>query len=202
VVTIDCGCSAAGPIRRARELGMEVVVSDHHEFAAEMPDAIVVHPRLVEKSEVRSQKSEVGGAYPNGDLCGAGVAFKLAWAVAQKVCNAQRVNEVFRGLLLEFAALAALGTIADVVPLRGENRILVKYGLAQLPRTTIPGLAALIRAAGYGGEGGKKVDCTAVGFTLAPRLNAAGRMGHAREAVELLTTATGERAEEIAAWLE
>lgn len=127
----------------------------------------------------------------------------MAWAVAQKICGAERVSEVYRNLLLDFTALAALGTIADVVPLTGENRIIVKYGLGQLARTRMAGLRALIHAAGYGnGEGEKKVDCVAVGFTLAPRLNAAGRMGHAREAVELLTTATGERAEEIATYLE
>ncbi len=100
----------------------------------------------------------------------------------------------------------ALGTIADVVPLKGENRILVKYGLAQLTRTRFDGLKALIEAAGFTNAGdensARKIDCIAVGFSLAPRLNAAGRMGHAREAAELLTTATGERAGEIARWLE
>ncbi len=179
---------------------MDVVVSDHHEFGVELPAAnAIVHPRLTETGRV--------AAYPNPDLCGAGVAFKLAWAVAQKICGAERVNDVYKQLLMDFTALAALGTVADVVPLTGENRIIVKYGLGQLLRTKIPGLRALIHAAGYGsGETGgaaeKKLDCVAVGFTLAPRLNAAGRMGHAREAVELLTTASGERAEEIATYLE
>jgi single-stranded-DNA-specific exonuclease len=106
---------------------------------------------------------------------------------------------------MEFTALTALGTIADVVPLTGENRIIVRHGLTQLLRTKNPGLLALTAAAGYGKDDngqGKKIDCTAVGFALAPRLNAAGRMGHAREAVELLTTATPERAEEITRYLE
>ncbi|MCL2646461.1 MAG: single-stranded-DNA-specific exonuclease RecJ [Phycisphaerales bacterium] len=202
LITIDCGCSAAEPIRLARERGMDVVVSDHHEFGSEMPAAnFIVHPRATDHSPFTIHHSPFN-AYPNPDLCGAGVAFKLCWAVAQKLCNADRVNEVYRGLLMEFAALAALGTIADVVPLVGENRILVKYGLAQLARTRMEGLKALILAAGYGGESGRAIDCTAVGFGLAPRLNAAGRMGHAREAVELLTTATGQRATEIANWLE
>jgi single-stranded-DNA-specific exonuclease len=120
------------------------------------------------------------------------VAFKLAWCIAQKVCNSERVSDAFRALLIEFSALAALGTVADVVPLTGENRILVTHGLRQLPQTRFEGLQALIRAAGFG-EGEKKLDCMAIGFSLAPRLNAAGRMDHAREAVELLTTATGER---------
>jgi single-stranded-DNA-specific exonuclease len=193
LVTIDCGCSAVGPITLARQHNVDVIVSDHHEFPADevLPPAnAIVHPRMSADS-----------CYPNADLCGAGVAFKLAWAVAQKLCNAERVNDTYRQLLLDFTALAALGTIADVVPLTGENRILVRYGLNQLRRTKIAGLRALIHAAGYG-EGEKKLDCMAVGFTLAPRLNAAGRMGHAREAVELFTTATGERADEIATYLE
>ncbi len=117
-----------------------------------------------------------------------------------KLCNGERVSEGYRQLLVEFAALAALGTVADVVPLVGENRILVKYGLGQLMRTRFAGLGALISAAGSGSE--RKVDSVAIGFTLAPRLNAAGRMGHAREAFELLTSAEGTRAQEIATWLE
>jgi single-stranded-DNA-specific exonuclease len=208
LVTVDCGCSAVEPITRAKELGVDVVVSDHHEFGATLPPAVaIVHPRVGTQNAERGTQNdgevseESKAVYPNPDLCGAGVAFKLAWAVAQKICGTERVNEKYREQLVEFSALVGLGTIADVVPLIGENRILVKYGLGQLGRTKFEGLRALIEAAGYGKEG-RKIDCTAVGFTLAPRLNAAGRMGHAREAVELLTTATGARAEEIATWLE
>jgi single-stranded-DNA-specific exonuclease len=193
LVTIDCGCSAIDPITYARSRNTDVIVSDHHEFpsSGQLPPATIVHPGLPGHTP-----------YPNPDLCGAGVAFKLAWAVAQKLCNTEKVNDAYRALLMEFTALTALGTIADVVPLTGENRILVKYGLNQLARTTLPGLRALIHAAGYGTDSDRKLDCTAVGFALAPRLNAAGRMGHAREAVELLTTAAGQRAEELAAYLE
>jgi len=205
LVTVDCGCSAVDPIARARERGVDVVVSDHHEFGARLPEAYaIVHPRLHAFSDASDDpRLENLPVYPNPDLCGAGVAFKLAWGVAQKICGATQVSAAYRDLLVEFSALVALGTIADVVPLAGENRILVKYGLSQLGRTRFEGLRALIEAAGYGeGEDQKKIDCTAVGFTLAPRLNAAGRMGHAREAAELLTTATGARAGEIAQWLE
>jgi single-stranded-DNA-specific exonuclease len=195
LITVDCGCSAMGPIARARQRGMDVVVTDHHEFAPEMPEVCaMVHPRRHPKD------SEGGPEYPNPDLCGAGVAYKLAWALAMKLCNGERVSEGYRQLLVEFAALAALGTVADVVPLVGENRILVKYGLGQLMRTRFAGLGALVSAAGYGVD--RKVDSVAIGFTLAPRLNAAGRMGHAREAFELLTSAEGTRAQEIATWLE
>jgi single-stranded-DNA-specific exonuclease len=197
LITVDCGCSAVVPIGRAQSRGVDVIVSDHHEFAPQMPPACaLVHPRRHPLDPLAA----TAAAYPNPDLCGAGVAFKLAWAVAQKLCNAERVNQTYRDLLVEFAALVALGTVADVVPLTGENRILVRFGLGQLLRTRFEGLRALIAAAGYGGD--KKIDCMAIGFTLGPRLNAAGRMGHARQAVELLTTASGERATEIATWLE
>ena len=189
IVTIDCGISGIEPIAAAQAAGVDVIVSDHHEIPAILPNAhAIVHPRLE------------GSAYPNPDLCGAGVAFKLAWCICQKLSNAEKVTAPYRALLVEFAALAALGTIADVVPLVGENRILVKHGLTQLARTGSAGLVALMDAAGYGD--GRKLDTIAVGFALAPRLNAAGRMGHASEAVELLTTATPERAAEIAKFLE
>ncbi len=88
--------------------------------------------------------------YPNEHLCGAGVAFKLAWATAQQLSGGAKVSDVYRKLLVEFAALVGLGTIADVVPLVGENRILARYGLAQLPRSGLLGIQALIAAAGYG----------------------------------------------------
>ncbi|HVT79605.1 MAG TPA: DHH family phosphoesterase, partial [Phycisphaerae bacterium] len=117
LITVDCGCSAVAPITRAKERGVDVVVSDHHEFAPTLPPAYaIVHPRFPRSQDSTAQD------YPNPDLCGAGVAFKLAWAVAQKLCNAERVNEVYRNLLVEFSALVGLGTVADVVPLVGENR--------------------------------------------------------------------------------
>lgn len=188
IVSIDCGVSALGPIALAAGRGVDVIVTDHHEFGATLPEAVaIVHPRLE------------GSGYPNADLCGAGVAYKLCWALATALSGSQRVTETYRNLLIDFVALVALATIADVVPLRGENRTLVKYGLQQLPRSRFTGIQALIEAAGYGE---KKVDCTAVGFSLAPRLNAAGRMDHADLAVELLTTAGPERAKEIAEYLE
>lgn len=188
IVSVDCGGSAHGPVQCARNRGIDVIITDHHELPAELPEAYaIVHPRLP------------GSAYPNGDLCGAGVAFKLAWSVASALCGGGKVSDTFKRLLVEFSALVALGTIADVVPLAGENRIIARYGLSQLPRSGLTGVQALIAAAGYAE---KKIDGTAVGFSLAPRLNAAGRMGHASLALELLTTATPERAQEIATFLE
>src|SRR5208282_1303099 len=140
-----------------------------------------------------------GTAYPNPHLCGAGVAFKLAWGIGQAVGGAVRVSESFRGFLLEATALAALGTIADVVALVGENRVLAHFGLSGLAASKLTGIRALIESAALTG---KSLDTYDVGFLLAPRLNACGRLGHAALAVEMLTTAGEARAREIAVYLE
>jgi single-stranded-DNA-specific exonuclease len=200
LVTVDCGVTALGPAAVARERGVDVVITDHHEWkvgpAGEpvFPEAVaIVHPRLPGGGGTGG-----GQAYGNPHLCGAGVAFKLAWGVGQAIHGA-RVAETFKHLLVEMTALAALGTIADVVPLVGENRVIASFGLSCLPRSRIVGIEALISSAGLDGE---KLDAFDVGFRLAPRLNAAGRMGHAELALEMLTTATADRAGEIAAYLE
>ena len=188
LVTVDCGISAVGPLGRAAELGMDVIVTDHHTPGEDLPQAVaVVHPRL--------GPSE----YPDADLCGAAVAFKLAWQLARAICGSDRVDEPTRQFLVEATSLAALGTIADVVPLVGENRALAVYGLKGLTATSHVGVRALIESAGLTGE---RLDAYHVGFRLAPRLNACGRMGHARLAVELLTRAPADRCREIAAYLE
>lgn len=192
IVTVDCGITATREAARARELGIDLIITDHHQPSAgvvELPDAAaLVHPRLP------------GSAYPFGDLCGAGVAFKLAWRLATMWCGSQRVSEPLRQLLTEHLALAALGTIADVVPLVDENRIIAKYGLRMMRDTSNIGLNALITAAGL--DDADRIDCEAVGFRLAPRLNAAGRMGHAREAVRLFTTDDPAEAMRLASQLE
>ena len=183
IVTVDCGISAVEPLALAASEGVDVIVTDHHTPGPALPPAeAVVHPL-------------VGGAYPNADLCGAGVAFKLAWQVAREICGETRVDEAMQTFLVEAVALAALGTIADVVPLVGENRVLAHHGLKGLAATQHVGLRALLASAGLAGE---TLDAYHVGFRLGPRLNAAGRLGHAREAVELLTRPTAARAEEIA----
>src|SRR5439155_18598235 len=152
------------------------------------------HPRLSKDDE------GVAHAYPNPSLCGAGVAFKLAWGMGLAASGASpRVSPEFREFLLEATALAALGTIADVVPLVGENRILAAFGLGGLKASKLVGIQALIESAGLTGQ---TLDSYHVGFLLAPRLNACGRLGHAREAVEMLTLADRERAVEIATYLE
>ena len=187
VVSVDCGITAVEVARLAAELDVKLIITDHHHPRGEVPQAeVVVHPT-------------VGGMYPNPDICGAGVAFKLAWAVAQRLTGAERVSPEYRAFLLDALPLAALGTVADVVPLLGENRVIARCGLARIRKCPWPGLRALLEVAGLT-EG--TVDGTDVGFKLAPRINAAGRMGHARLALELLTRADEERAREIALYLD
>ena len=188
MVTVDCGISAVEPVARAVAAGLDVIVTDHHSMGSELPPALaIVHPSLP------------GGEYPNANLAGAGVAFKLAWQVARTICGSNRVDDKMRRFLLDATCFAALGTIADVVPLLGENRVLARYGLSGLSGTEHVGLRALLASASLVG---KKLDAYHVGFVLGPRLNAAGRMGHARLAVEMLTGASPERSGEIARYLD
>ncbi len=186
IVTVDCGITSVDEVAVTKQLGVVVIVTDHHKPKDVLPAAdAVVHPGF--------------GGYPNEHLCGAGVAFKLAWRVAQKICRADRVTPEYRELLMTLLPLAALGTIADVVPLIGENRIIAKHGLAMVAKTPLVGLRALMASAGLHGGSVSGHD---VGFKIGPRINAAGRMGHARLAVELLTRADADRAQEIALYLE
>ena len=183
VVTVDCGITAVNEAEIARALGIELIITDHHEPTAQLPAAAcIVHPGL-------------DGSYPNPRLCGAGVAMKVAWAIGQTLSAAEKVGDAFRQFLLQAVSLAALGTVADVVPLVGENRAIVAYGLRSIKKTGLPGLDALIDSAGLRAE---KVDAYHVGFTLAPRLNAAGRMDQARQVVELFTEADAQRGRELA----
>ncbi|MDP9174408.1 MAG: single-stranded-DNA-specific exonuclease RecJ [Planctomycetota bacterium] len=192
IVSVDCGITAIEQAKIARDRGVDLIITDHHEWHGNPPSLPecfgIVHPRL--PAEVM---------YPNPHLCGAGVAFKLAWGIGQAVCGMSRVTESFRNFLIEATALAALGTIADVVPLVGENRILAHFGLGGLKESKLTGIRALIASAALTGQ---KLDSYHVGFLLAPRLNACGRLGHAALAVEMLTTAGEARANEIAIYLE
>jgi len=187
VVTVDCGITALAEARHARELGMRLIVTDHHAFSREddgsiaLPDAdAVVHPALAGT-----------GAAPAGSAawhsCGALVAWMVAWAFARSWTGGDRVQPALREALLETLPLAALGTITDVMPLKGANRALVRAGLARLDRSAIPGLAALIRACGV--RPGTDVDVERVQFSIGPVLNASGRIGDANAAVELLSMA-------------
>ena len=189
LVTVDCGITGFAETVRAGELGLDVIITDHHEpDPARLPPALVlVNPKLPESP------------YPFRDLSGAGVALKLAWGVGQRLSQRDRVSEGFREFLIASTGLAALGTIADVVPLVGENHVIASFGLRALARSQHPGLTALLKA---GGLETKPLDADHIGFVLGPRLNAAGRLGHAGDAVELLTTAGPEAAETIAKELD
>ncbi len=189
VVTVDCGIASVEEAAEAKRLGLELIVTDHHEFKETLPDAAaLVHPRLP------------GASYPFGYLSGSAVAFKLAWALAQHACGSAKVTPRFRDYLLDCIALAALGVVADVVPLRDENRILVRHGLPRLRQTTLPGLQALCAASGLAPD--VPLRAADIGFKLGPRLNAAGRLGCARLVVDLLTTPREEQAVQLARYLE
>lgn len=176
IVTVDSGVSAFEEIARARELGMEVVVTDHHECREELPDAnAVVNPKRADST------------YPFAELAGVGVAFKLACALAG---DGQQ-----RAVLEQYADLVALGTVADVMPLIGENRIIVAAGLRRMAETQNVGLSMLLHESG---QQGKRLTASTISFILAPRINAAGRLGHADMAAELFLTDDPRRAQTLA----
>ena len=188
VVTVDCGIASVAEAARARDLGLELIVTDHHSFADTLPEAdVLVHPRLP------------GTAYPFGELCGAGVAFKLAWAIATRASGSKQVTPRLREMLLRGIGLATLGTVADVVPLLDENRIIVRRGLECLRSRGGPGLAKLLELASLHEK--RTLESEDVAFRLAPRLNAAGRFGEAAKGIELLTTADTARAESLASYV-
>lgn len=190
IISVDCGITAATPAREARARGKDLIITDHHtppHHAADLPDAFaLVHPLTPGRE-----------AYPFPHLCGAGVAYKLAWRLATLRSGGDKVSPPLRTLLIELLSLAAMGVIADVVPLVGENRIIARFGLSQITRSSLVGVRALCEESNLP-EG---VDAADVGFRLGPRLNAIGRLGHAKEALELLTTTDAARAHEIAAAL-
>lgn len=188
VVTVDCGVASVAEAQTARQLGLELIITDHHGFAAQLPDAAaIVHPQLP------------GHEYPFAGLSGAGVAFKLAWALCQRASQAKRVSARMRDFLMQAVGLAAIGTTADVVPLLDENRILVRHGLVALKERPSLGIEALSRLNKLHEK--PMLACEDIGFCLAPRLNAAGRLGQAQLGVELLTTTNPERAQALAEYL-
>jgi single-stranded-DNA-specific exonuclease len=189
LVTVDCGISSVVHAELCKELGLRLVITDHHTIGEQLPDAdAIVHPRLP------------GTAYPFGELCGAGVAFKLAWAICQEVCGGQKVSEPLRRYLMQSLTLAAIGTVADVVPLLDENRILVEHGIRMLRGEPVPGLIELMKVAKL--DQVASLDTESIAFSLAPRLNAAGRLGQAQLAVELLTISAGDRARQLAEYID
>jgi single-stranded-DNA-specific exonuclease len=189
VVTVDCGISAVAEAKLARELGLELIITDHHTPGPTLPEAdVIVHPR-------------VGDApYPYPDLCGAAVAFKLAWQVCKAFGDGKKASPHLRDFLVRSIGLVALATVADVVPLTGENRTLVRHGLAGIEADPSEGLRALMEVSGALGK--RRLTAGTVGFGLAPRINAAGRMERAMRAVEMLTTDDTALARAIAVELD
>jgi single-stranded-DNA-specific exonuclease len=181
IITCDCGITAVEPVRRAREQGMQVVVTDHHLPGSELPPAdAVVDPQRPDDTSGLTQ------------LCGTGLAFKLVQALVPAL-------GLSPNLPLHLLDLVALATVADVVPLTGENRILVKHGLRLLCASRWPGLRALVEACGLDGRAVRASHC---GFILGPRLNAAGRVGDAADGLRLLLTDDPAEAASLAARLE
>lgn len=176
MISVDCGITSVDRVEQARALGMDVIITDHHEPHAVIPAAVaVVNPKQPECP------------YPEKTLSGVGIAYKLAQAIAPEFQNEPVAEELLQ--------IAALGTVADIVPLIGENRILVRHGIEALRRAPVPGTVALMKASGVDP---RKVGTGHIGFMLAPRINAAGRIDAPQKGVELLITENSEEAEVLA----
>jgi single-stranded-DNA-specific exonuclease len=182
VISVDTGIRATEVVRRARELGIDVIVTDHHLPDAELPPALAV---------LNPNRRDC--PYPEKNLCGVGVAFKLVQALLSTL--GWTTEKQFR-MMKSFLKLVAIGTVADVVPLTGENRILVKHGLDGLRSVRNPGLRALLDTAGF--AEGDVPSAGQVAFRVAPRINAAGRMASANDVVDLFLTEDGGTARRIA----
>lgn len=185
IITVDNGISCLDEVGYARALGIDVVVTDHHRPESSLPDAVAVVNPNREDCE-----------YPFDHLCGCGVAFKLAHGLARFLGVDPARAKPF---LVSMLDLVAMGTVADVMPLLGENRVLARYGLRELEKTKIPGLQAMANLLGLVG---KPYTAETIGFLIGPRLNAAGRTGHASDALELLLTDNESRAWDLAKYLD
>lgn len=171
IITVDTGITAVSEVEAARELGVDFIITDHHECQAVLPDACAV---------INPHREDCG--YPEKNLAGVGVAFKLICALEE-------------GIAEQYLPFVCIGTIADVMPLIGENRVIAAQGLSRIQNSRNPGLCALIRAAG---AEDKTINADTVGFQLAPRINAAGRMSSASRVVELFSVSDYAQAENLA----
>ncbi len=173
IITVDTGITAVQEVEFAKTLGLDVIITDHHECQAVLPNTLIINPKHAESG------------YPFKDLAGVGVVYKLACALDRRYG---------RGDVAErYAAFAAVGTIADIMPMLEENRYIVRHGLEKLKSTDCPGLRAMIDRC----VGDRPIDTSTVGFAIAPRINAAGRMGDACTGVQLLTTRNKDDAERL-----
>lgn len=184
LITCDNGTTANREIELANSLGIDTIVTDHHTVGETLPPALAVINPHVEGETVKFR-----------DLCGAGVAFKLAWALLQRTSNGSGLDSAFKDFLAGAQSLVAMASIADVVPLCGENRVLTRCGLRLMPDSPNPGIRALMETSGVRGV----PTGTDVGFKIAPRLNAGGRLGRESLAVELLTARSYGEAMALAA---
>lgn len=175
MVTVDCGISAIEEIEYANSLGLETIVTDHHESGEILPNALAV---------VDAKRKD--NTYPFNQLAGVGVSFKLIQALSQKLNLDEKEY-------LKYLDIVCVGTISDIVPLIDENRVIAKLGLKLIEVTKNMGLKTLLEVSGY-----KQVDSTTISFGLAPRINACGRMGKAQEALQLFLTDNQEEAKQIA----
>jgi single-stranded-DNA-specific exonuclease len=189
VISVDNGTSAVPTIAELRAQGIDTIVTDHHEPPpGELPPAIaIVNPKLADSQ------------YPFRELCGGAVAFKLAWGACQELSGAAKVRDDLREFLVEAMGYVAIATVCDVVPLVDENRCLARYGLRSLASSRNPGIGALLAVAKLDG---RALEADDVAFKVGPRINAAGRLGSAERAVELLLSTDARRAANLASELD
>ncbi len=190
IITVDTGITAGEEVAYAKARGVDFVVTDHHECRTDLPEAVaVVNPHRPDDT------------YPFKELAGVGVVFKLLCALEMSISGRDRIDAV-RDICHHYADLVAIGTIADVMPVKGENKIIIKYGLSLIENTTRPGLSALLNAVNPPAEGRAKkrtkISSGYIGYTIAPRINAAGRIRSATMAVELFLSENAEEAMKLA----
>jgi len=189
IVTVDCGIASVDEVAFAKQKAMQIVITDHHVPGPVLPDADgIVHPALP------------GYGYPFSGLCGAGVAFKMAWGLCKLDYGSPKLSEKYRNFLFGAVSLAAIGTVCDVVPLLDENRVLVHHGLNCMRQYANPGLRNLLVLAKVMDK--PRLTSQDIGFSIGPRLNASGRLGQAQLGVELLTCDSEERAESLAQYID
>ena len=189
IISVDCGIGSIEEAEFCKSQNVPLVITDHHHVGGTLPDAdAIVHPALP------------GHDYPFDGLCGAGVAFKLAWGLCIAAHGSPKLPEPMRNFLFGAISLAAVGTVCDVVPLIDENRILVHHGLNCLREFANPGMRHLLAIAGVIDK--PQLDSEDLGFKIGPRLNASGRLGQAQLGVELLTCEDNDRAKELAEYID